>query len=93
MENKIIPHGIYIKIGPLPMKMCWDLEMARWFSWPTGISYEEHKEVQSKRVAEETEDAIKEAEIVIEKLGFDITRELYRVPRFMLTRGKDDGVF
>lgn len=85
MENKIIPHGIYIKIGPLPMKMCWELEMARWFSWPTGISYEEHKAVQ-KKVTEK-------AQNVIEKLGFDITRELYRVPRFMLTRGEDDGVF
>lgn len=87
MGNKLIPHGVYIRIGPLPMKMCWDLEMARWFSWPTGISYEDHLEAQHKSIAEEAEELIKEAE------SFDINKELHRIPQFMLIRRKTDGVF
>ena len=49
MANKFIPHGVHLRLGPLPMGMCWDIEMVRWCNWPTGISYEEHLAVQACR--------------------------------------------
>lgn len=87
MANKVIPHGVYLRLGPLPMGMCWDIEMARWGNWPTGISYEDHLAVQACR--SDTEEAPKkvntEAETVQEKPQFNVAEELHRVPKFMLT--------
>nr|DAL15532.1 MAG TPA_asm: hypothetical protein [Caudoviricetes sp.] len=55
MANKVIPHGVYLRLGPLPMGMCWDIEMVRWCNWPTGISYEDHLAAQACR--SDTEEA------------------------------------
>lgn len=84
MANKVIPHGVHLRLGPLPMGMCWDIEMVRWCNWPTGISYEDHLAVQACR--SDTEEAPEKAntETAREKLQFSITEELHRVPQFML---------
>lgn len=80
MANKVIPHGVHIRLGPLPMGMCWDIEMARWGSWPTGISYEEHLEAQMYHTRTEKVNT----ESMQEKPQFSIEEELHRVPQFML---------
>lgn len=78
MANKVIPHSVHLRLGPLPMGMCWDIEMVRWCNWPTGISYEDHLAVQACR-------SDTEAETVQEKPLFNAAGELHRVPKFMLT--------
>ena len=87
MANKVIPHGVHLRLGPLPMGMCWDIEMVRWCNWPTGISYEDHLAVQACRsdTEEAPEKVNTEAETVQEKPPFSVAGELHRVPKFMLT--------
>lgn len=80
MANKVIPHGVHLRIGPLPMGMCWDIEMARWGCWPTGISYEDYLAAQACR-----SDIEEAPETVQGKPLFSIAGELHRVPKFMLT--------
>lgn len=84
MANKVIPHGVHIRLGPLPMGMCWDIEMAHWGSWPTGISYEDHLEAQTCHTCTEKAPKIVNAKTVQEKPFFSIAEELHRVPQFML---------
>lgn len=80
MANKVIPHGVHIRLGPLPMSMCWDIEIARWGNWPTGISYEDHLEAQTCHTRTEKVNT----ESMQEKPQFSIEEELHRVPQFML---------
>lgn len=79
MANKVIPHGVHLRLGPLPMGMCWDIEMVLWCNWPTGISYEDHLKAHN-----EFSLAVM-AKSVQEKPLFNAAGELHRVPKFMLT--------
>lgn len=88
MANKVIPHGVHLRLGPLPMGMCWDIEMVRWCNWPTGISYEDHLAAQAccSGMEDAPEIVNTEAETVQEKSLFSVAEELRRVPQFMLLK-------
>lgn len=75
MENKNILRGVHVRIGPLPVRMGWDLEMLRWCHGPISVPY------PGERMKSECAEAAAAAPA---KPLFDITAELHRVPMFML---------
>lgn len=44
--TKDIQHGVYLKLGPLPQKLTWDIAFARWGSWPHPITWQDHLAAQ-----------------------------------------------
>lgn len=76
MENKNILRGVHVRIGPLPVRMGWDLEMLRWCHGPIAVPYPG----ESLKTMENAEAAVEAPA----KPLLDITAELHRVPMFML---------
>lgn len=48
---KDIQHGVYLKFGPLPQKLTWDIAFARRGSWPHPISWQDHLAAQAEAQA------------------------------------------
>ena len=78
MENKNILRGVHVRIGPLPVRMGWDLEMLRWCHEPIAVPYPGE--------STKTHECVKADAVAPAKPLFDITAELHRVPTFMLSR-------
>lgn len=51
--KKDIQHGVYLRFGPLPQKLTWDIAFSRWGSWPHPITWQDHLAIQEKVQARE----------------------------------------
>lgn len=78
MDIKSILRGVHVRIGPLPVRMSWDLEMLRWCHGPVAVPYPGERQKKPE--------CVEAAADVPTKPLFDITAELHRVPTFMLSR-------
>lgn len=86
-----IQHGVYLKFGPLPQPLTWDIEFSRWGCWPNAISWQDHMAAQENAkekfsVVENLEnvyEAIKDVTETAENVIDLIAEEVRKVPRFM----------